>query len=163
MKNISKHVSYKEATRSLVAKRNGWDNKPTDEQLARVVVLAEKVFEPLREALGTPIYIHSMFRSPQVNKAIGGAKYSQHMCDNGAAMDIDSEIFGGTTNIEIGDYIRENLEFDQLIYESENEEGKDYGWIHCSYNEGNNRKQVLVMYLESGRIKYKNFVDHDFS
>lgn len=156
MEKLSKHVSYKEATRSMVAKRNGWKNDPSKEQLARIKTLCEKVFEPLREYVNKPIYIHSMFRSPEVNKAIGGATSSQHMANKGAAMDIDGQIFGGITNTEIGDYIRENLEFDQLIYEGWDEDFNDYAWIHCSYNEGANRNQVLVMYLdENGKTKYE--------
>jgi len=93
---------------------------------------------------------------------MGGAKNSQHMADNGAAMDLDGQIFGGATNLEIGDYIRENLDFDQLIYEGWDENYDDYSWIHCSYvSHEKNRNQVLVMYRDNDTTKYKPFKEHE--
>ena len=154
---ISEHVSYREATRSNTAKRRGIDNIPSVEQLDRIKVLCKKVFEPLRKHLGIPIFISSMFRSPGLNKAIGGAKNSQHLANNGAAMDLDAQIFGGTTNRKIGDYIRKNLEFDQLIYEDWDSEFADYAWIHVSYNDENNRNEVLVMKRINGRVGYERY------
>jgi hypothetical protein len=109
-----------------------------------------------------PIYISSCFRSKALNKALGGAKNSQHMANYGAAMDLDSQVFGGATNRELGDWIRENLDFDQLIYEGWDEDYDDYAWIHCSYvDEERNRNQVLVMYKEGDKTKYKIFKEHD--
>ena len=154
MENISSHVSYKEATRSIVAKRKALDNIPNAEQLTKMKLLAEKVFEPLREYFNVPIYIHSMFRSSEVNEAIGGAKSSQHM--KGEAMDIDGQIFGGITNKGIFDYIRFNLDYDQLIGESLTDDN-DYEWIHVSYKEEGNRKQILIMDDSTGAIVYKQF------
>jgi len=152
---ISEHISYREAVRSDTAKRMGMDNVPGAEQLKRITTLCKKVFEPLREYMGVPIYISSCFRSPALNKIIGGAKNSQHLANNGAAFDLDAQVFGGTTNREIGDYIRKNLEFDQLIYEDWDD--GDYAWIHCSYNEGNNRNEVLVMKRINGKVGYERY------
>lgn len=152
---ISKHVAYKEVVRSNTARRRGIKNIPTSRQLGRIIVLCKKVFEPLRKHVKKPIYISSMFRSAKLNRVLGGAKRSQHMANNGAAMDLDAHIFGKVTNRELGDYIKDNLEFDQLIYEDWDQDFDDYAWIHCSYNEGNNRNQVLHMYRVKGKVKYE--------
>jgi len=154
--NLSVHITYKEATRSMEAKRLGIDNTPNDEQWGRMKLLAEKVFEPLRTYFDYPIFIWSIFRSAIVNENTRGAsKKSQHMAENGAAMDIDADIFGGLTNKEIFDYVRKNLEFDQLIGEGMDIE--DFDWIHISYNEGKNRKEVLTMVIQNGLPAYKKF------
>lgn len=139
---ISKHISYNEATRSDTAKRLGIDNTPNADQLLRMQDLATRIFEPIREHFGKPIYIASFFRSSALNKAVGGATKSQHML--GEAMDIDASTFGEVTNKEIFDYIKDNLEFDQLIWEFGNEEEPD--WIHVSYTTSkDNRKQIIKL------------------
>ena len=136
MKRISKHISYKEATGSNYAKQYGIKNKPDDEQVENMQLLAEKVFEPLREWVGCPIRVNSMFRSLELNTALKGSKTSSHM--KGEAMDITS--MGGKSNLEMFNYIKDNLDFDQLIWEF----GKEPKWLHVSYNKDKNRKQVLV-------------------
>ena len=93
---ISKYVSLKEVTKSNTAIRKGIDNTPTQEQLNRISLLAHKVFDPLREWVGSPIIINSGFRSAKLNKAIGGSSSSQHCANNGAAFDIDDS-YGNTT------------------------------------------------------------------
>ena len=75
---ISKHISYKEGVYSNTAIRRGISNDPNDEQLANMELVAEEVFEPLRTYIGGPIKINSFFRSPELNKAIGGSGKSQH-------------------------------------------------------------------------------------
>ena len=136
MKRISKHISYKEAVGSNYAKQKGIKNKPNEEQVENMKLLAEKVFEPLREWVGCPIRVNSMFRSKELNSAIKGSLKSSHL--NGEAMDITS--MGGKSNLEMFHQIKDNLEFDQLIWEF----GKEPKWLHVSYNKDNNRKQVLV-------------------
>ena len=137
MKKISKHISYKEATHSDYAKQYKIANKPSSEDIENMELLAEKVFEPLREWVGEPIRVNSMFRSPELNSALKGAPRSSHM--KGQAFDITS--MGGKTNLEIFHYIIENLPFDQLIWEY----GAEPKWLHVSYvNEKENRGQVLV-------------------
>ena len=136
MKRISKHISYKEATGSNYAKQNGIKNKPDDEQVENMQLLAEKVFEPLREWVDAPIKVNSMFRSLELNTALKGSQTSSHM--KGEAMDITS--MGGKSNLEMFHWIKDNLDFDQLIWEF----GKEPKWLHVSYNKDNNRKQVLV-------------------
>ena len=136
MKRISKHISYKQAVGSNYAKQKGIKNKPNEEQVENMKLLAEEVFEPLREWVDAPIKVNSMFRSKELNSAIKGSLKSSHL--NGEAMDITS--MGGKSNLEMFHYIKDNLEFDQLIWEF----GKEPKWLHVSYNKDKNRKQVLV-------------------
>jgi len=136
MKRISKHISYKEAVGSNYAKQKGIKNKPNEEQVENMKLLAEEVFEPLREWVDAPIKVNSMFRSLELNTALKGSKTSSHM--KGEAMDITS--MGGKSNLEMFHYIKDNLCFDQLIWEF----GKEPKWLHVSYNKDNNRQQVLV-------------------
>ena len=135
MKRISKHISYKEAVGSNYAKQKGIKNKPNEEQVENMKLLAEEVFEPLREWVDAPIKVNSMFRSKELNSAIKGSLKSSHL--KGEAMDITS--MGGKSNLEMFHYIKDNLCFDQLIWEF----GKEPKWLHVSFSK-NNRKQVLV-------------------
>ena len=135
MKRISKHISYKEAVGSNYAKQKGIKNKPNEEQVENMKLLAEEVFEPLREWVDAPIKVNSMFRSLELNTALKGSKTSSHM--KGEAMDITS--MGGKSNLEMFHWIKDNLEFDQLIWEF----GAEPKWLHVSFSK-NNRKQVLV-------------------
>ena len=147
---ISKHVSYKEGVFSVTATRLGVDNTPNDEQLANMELVAEKVFEPLREWVGKPIKVNSFFRGLKLNTAIGGAKKSQHM--KGQAMDIDDN-YGHATNAEMYYWIKENLDFDQLIWEFGDDENPN--WLHVSYvSEEDNRNRCLKAYREQGKSKY---------
>ena len=113
---ISKHISFKEATISRTATRLDIDNEPNKEQLANMKLVAEKVFEPLRKWVGGPIKINSFFRSPKLNKAIGGSSKSQHC--KGYAIDLD-DTFKHKTNAEMFNWIKDNLNFDQMIWEFE--------------------------------------------
>ena len=136
MKRISKHISYKEAVGSNYAKQKGIKNKPNEEQVENMKLLAEEVFEPLREWVDAPIKVNSMFRSLELNTALKGSLKSSHL--NGEAMDITS--MGGKSNLEMFHWIKDNLCFDQLIWEF----GKEPKWLHVSFNKDNNRQQVLV-------------------
>jgi len=137
MKKISKHISYKEATHSNYAKQYNIANKPKVEHIENMELLAEKVFEPLREWVGNPIRVNSMFRSEKLNSALKGSSVSSHL--TGQAIDITS--MGGKTNLEMFHYIKDNLDFDQLIWEF----GSEPKWLHISYkNEKDNRKQILI-------------------
>ena len=147
---ISEHVSYKEGVFSVTATRLGVDNTPNDEQLANMELVAEKVFEPLREWVGKPIKVNSFFRGLKLNTAIGGARKSQHM--KGQAMDIDDN-YGHATNAEMYYWIKENLDFDQLIWEFGDDENPN--WLHVSYvSKEDNRNRCLKAYKEQGRSKY---------
>tara|TARA_R100000773_G_C4149664_1_gene72330 strand:+ start:127 stop:585 length:459 start_codon:yes stop_codon:yes gene_type:complete len=147
---ISKHVSYKEGVRSNTATRRGIDNTPTDDHLHFMEIIAHEIFEPLREWVGGPIKINSFYRSPDLNTAIGGSAMSQHC--KGQAMDID-DTFGYKTNAEMFKWIKENLNFDQMIWEFGNDNNPD--WVHISYvSEAKNRNRCLKAYKEKGKTKY---------
>ena len=136
MKKISENISYKEATHSATAKKLGLQNKPSKEHIKNMETLAEKVFQPLREWVGGPIKVNSFYRSNELNTAIKGSFKSSHL--TGQAIDITS--IGSKTNLEMFHYIKDNLDFDQLIWEF----GKEPKWLHVSFNKDKNRKQVLV-------------------
>ena len=148
---ISKYVSYKEVVYSQTALRKNIDNIPNAVQLERIILLCKKVFDPLREWVGGAVKINSVFRNPKLNAAIGGSSTSQHMANKGAAVDIDDN-YGHKTNLEMFHYIKENLEFDQLIYEFGDYDNPN--WIHVSYNEGANRNKVLIATKINKRTTY---------
>jgi hypothetical protein len=148
---ISEHISYKEATRSVTALRLGIDNTPNEYQLQNMEIIAKNVFEPLRKAVGGAIKINSFFRCEDLNKAIGGSSTSQHC--QGRAIDIDDN-YGYMSNNDMYKYIKQNLDFDQLIFEFPDENG-NASWIHVSYVDADsNRKRCLKAIKENGKTKY---------
>ncbi len=145
--NISKHITYEEATVSNKAKELKINNDPNSKQLTNMKLLAENIFGKVREHFDTPIYISSFFRSNKLNTQLKGSSTSQHCANVGAAMDIDADVYKGVTNSEIFNYILENLNFDQLIWEFGNDENPD--WVHISYvSDILNRKEVLKAYKD---------------
>ena len=147
---ISKHISYREGVYSITATRLGIDNTPNDEQLDSMELVAEEVFEPLRAYVGGPIKINSFFRSPELNKAIGGSGKSQHC--KGQAIDID-DTFGRMTNAEMYHWIKEHLDFDQMIWEFGDDDNP--AWVHVSYvSAEDNRNRCLKAYKENGKTAY---------
>tara|TARA_R110002167_G_scaffold32533_1_gene105426 strand:+ start:168 stop:638 length:471 start_codon:yes stop_codon:yes gene_type:complete len=152
MSKVSKHITYKEATRSVTALRLGIENVPNDYELQNMELIAEKVFEPLRKAVNGPIKINSFFRCEELNKAIGGSSKSQHC--QGRAIDID-DVYGYVSNSYMYYYIKDNLDFDQLIWEFGTDTEPD--WVHVSYvDSDSNRKRCLLAYKEEGKTKYKD-------
>lgn len=150
MERISKHISYNEGVFSNTAIRKGINNEPTGDQIESMKLLAERIFEPLRAAFGgKPIRISSFFRCTALNVAVGGSKSSQHC--KGEGIDIKSTT--ATTNKELFDYIKDNLEFDQLIWEYGDENNPD--WIHVSFTDRYpNRGVVLKAVKGEGYINY---------
>jgi zinc D-Ala-D-Ala carboxypeptidase len=147
---ISKHISYKEGVYSTTALRRNIENKPNEEQLANMKLIGEKIFEPLREYVGGPIKINSFFRGADLNKAIGGSTRSQHC--KGQAMDID-DTFGYKTNAQMYSFIKENLDFDQMIWEFGDDDNPN--WVHVSYvSPEKNRNICLKAYKQNGKTKY---------
>jgi len=151
---VSKNISYKEATHSTTAKRLGIDNTPDAEQFSNMIYVAENVFQPVREHFNTPIYISSFFRSEGLNTAIRGSVNSTHM--KGEAMDLDADVYGGVTNAEIFNYIKDNLEFDQLIWEFGTDD--EPSWVHVSLSKRTNRNQVLKAIKVNGKTQYELYV-----
>ena len=150
MERISKHISYKEAIKSNTALRLNIDNTPDEVTLTNMTGVAHNIFEPLRLWVGGPIKINSFYRSPKLNKAIGGSKRSQH-CE-GRAIDID-DTFGYKTNAEMFNYIRDNLNFDQMIWEFGDDNNP--AWVHVSFDSlDGNRGRLLKAIKENGKSKY---------
>ena len=148
---ISKHISDKESVYSRTALRLGIDNTPTVKHKDNMIKLAEEIFEPLRAYVGGPIKINSFYRSPELNKAIGGSSKSQHC--HGQAIDLD-DTFGRMTNAEMYEFIKEHLDFDQMIWEFGDDENPN--WVHVSYvSEEKNRNRCLQAYKENNKTKYK--------
>ena len=146
---VSAHFALAEFTRSESAKRHGVSNEPTPEHLQNLITLCEKVLEPIRMKFG-PINISSGYRSKALNHYIGGSLNSQH-CEAKAA-DIDMDGMGGATNTEIFNYIKDSLDFDQMIWEFGDNNKPD--WVHVSYNGAKNRKQVLRALKVNGKTAY---------
>ena len=146
---LSEHLDLSEVTRSNEAKRKGISNMPTPEHIENFKKLAENIFEPIRKHFGVPILISSGYRSKELNKAIGGATTSQHLL--GQAIDIDMDgSSSGVTNKMVFDFIKDNLNFDQLINEF------NYAWVHVSYNPtGKQRKQILDALKVGGKTAYQ--------
>ena len=150
MSNISKHITLKEATYSATGEAKKIDNSPTAEHLASMKLLAEKVFEPVREWYGKPIKINSFYRSKALNMAIPGSSLtSQH--SKGEAMDMDT----ASDNKKIFEYIKNNLDFDQMIWEFGTAENPD--WVHVSYKALGNRKQILRAKKVNGKSIYESY------
>lgn len=148
---LSKNLSLIEVTRSESAKRNDIDNTPTPEHLENLKKLALNIFQPVRDHFKTAINISSGYRSEKLNRLVPGTSItSQH--SQGEALDIDMD---GTkiTNKQVFDFIKDNLVFDQLIWEF----GTDTNpaWVHVSYeSNGRQRKQVLKAVKKNNIVKY---------
>jgi hypothetical protein len=149
---LSEHLDLSEVTRSESAKRKGISNMPTEAHIANFKLLAEKIFEPIRTHFRCPIIISSGYRSKELNAAIGGSLTSQHC--QGEAIDIDMDgTPNGVTNRMVFDFIKDNLEFDQLIYEFGDKQNPD--WVHVSYeSSGKQRKQILRAVRTNGKTSY---------
>ncbi len=148
---ISPNLNLAEITRSDTAKRHGIDNTPTAEHLENFKLLADKVFEPIREHFGVPIFISSGYRSKALNQFIKGSSSSQHC--KGQAIDIDMDGSNGeVTNRMVFDFIKNKLDFDQLIWEF----GTDFNpdWVHVSFVKNGNRRQKLKAIRTSGKTTY---------
>jgi len=151
---LSNHVSLAEFCHSDTAKRRGIDNTIKDPaHLASAKLLCEKVFEPIREHFGVPIHISSGYRSAALNRAVKGSASSQHC--KAEAMDIDADRYGKVTNKEIFDYIREHLEWDQMIWEFGNDLQPD--WVHVSFKATGNRRQILKAIKEGASTEYVKY------
>ena len=136
---LSGHFSLAELTKSQTATRKGIDNQPTLDHIENLTELCTHVLEPTRRNFGKPMVISSGYRSEELCEAIGSSKNSQHAKGEAA----DFEMFG-VDNKELAKYIKNNLVFDQLILEFYNPDDPSSGWVHCSYNKEENRKQSLL-------------------
>lgn len=136
---LSTHFTLAEAEFSDTARRLGLNNSLPEELIPASKQLAEKILEPVRAKFGRPFSPTSWYRGPELNKAVRGAATSQHC--KGEAVDIK---IPGISNMDIAVFIRDNLEFDQLILEFWDGKNPNTGWVHVSLKaSGANRKQVL--------------------
>ena len=148
---ISDNISFKEGTFSATATRLGINNVPDKEALMNMMIIAKKIFQPLRVYVGGPIKINSFYRSPKLNKAIGGSTKSQHC--HGCAIDID-DVHGFKTNMQMYHWIKDNLSFDQIIWEFGDDDNPD--WVHVSYvNDKDNRNRRLRAERINGKTTYR--------
>ena len=146
---LSNNFSLLELTKSQTAERKGIDNTPSAEHQESLKSLCTNVLQPIRDHFGRVVTVSSGYRSPELCIAIGSKTTSQHAKGEAA----DFEIFG-LSNKTLADYIDSELHYDQLILEYWNESDPNSGWVHCSFSQGNNRKQYLRAYKENGKTKY---------
>jgi hypothetical protein len=140
---LSQNFSFSEFTRSQYASRNGLVNEPPDDSIAAIRLLVERVLQPARTHFGVPMTISSGYRSPTLNRAIGGSRTSQHVwTDRHAAADFEIR---GIDNLRLARWIEAHCEFDQLISECYVPGDPDSGWIHASIRtDGKNRAESLT-------------------
>ena len=147
---LSNNFSLAELTKSQTAERKGIDNTPSTEHQANLKSLCTCILQPVRDHFSQVVTVSSGYRSQELCLAIGSKITSQHAKGQAA----DFEIFG-VSNKALADYIDTELHYDQLILEYWNESDPNSGWVHCSFSEGNNRKQYLRAYKEDGKTKYE--------
>jgi len=150
---LSKNLSLNEVTKSNTAERRGIDNSPTEAHIKNLKYIAEEVFQPLRDNFGVPIYISSGYRSPALNEAIGGSPRSFH--SHGMALDLDQDNRNkGVSNCDVFYYIKDNLQFTELIWEF----GDEYepNWVHVANAPGReDEKKIKIAEKINGKTKYK--------
>jgi hypothetical protein len=147
---LTENFSLSELTKSQTAERKGIDNTPSPEHQENLKLLCTAILQPVRDHFSKVVTISSGYRSPELCTAIGSKITSQHAKGQAA----DFEIFG-VSNKALADYIDSELHYDQLILEYWKESDPNSGWVHCSFSEGNNRKQYLRAYKENGSTKYE--------
>ena len=136
---LSKHFKLEEFEKSQTATRKGITNKAGSGEIKNLTDLCYEILEPVRAKFDKPITITSGYRSPELCEAIGSKPTSQHTTGNATDFEI-----AGVSNLEVALWIQNNCDFDQLILEFWKDDDPNAGWIHCSFNDGSNRKQVLT-------------------
>ena len=147
--NLTKNFTLAEMTKSETALRHGMDNTPGEAEIASLKLLCEKVLQPVRDHYGKGVKVNSGYRSPDVNSKVGGSRTSDHC--RGQASDIE---IPGVPNAELAEWIKDNLEFRQLILEFYTPGVPDSGWVHVSYVAEDNKKEVLTATKKDGKTVY---------
>jgi len=147
---LTENFSLAEMTKSETALRYDMDNTPGDAEITNLKLLAEKVLQPVRDHYKRGVKVNSGFRHPEVNAKVGGSKTSDHC--RGQAADIE---IPGVANADLAQWIADNLDFRQLILEFYTPGVPDSGWVHVSYVEGDNKKQIMTAMKENGKTVYK--------
>lgn len=149
--NLTANFSLHEMTKSETALRKNMPNEPTEADIANLKLLAEKVLQPLRDHYGVGIKVNSGYRSPDVNAAVGGSRTSDHC--KGQAADIE---IAGVPNATLAQYIKDSLQYTQLILEFYTPGVPDSGWVHVSYDSNNLKCQTLTAVKKDGKTVYLN-------
>ena len=147
---LTENFSLLELTKSQTAERKGIDNTPSPTHQDNLKSLCTRILQPIRDHFNRVVSVSSGYRSEALCIAIGSKTTSQHAKGEAA----DFEIYG-LSNGELAEWIRENLDYDQLILEFWTPESPNNGWIHCSYNSEGNRKEYLRAYKNEGKTKYE--------
>jgi hypothetical protein len=147
--NLSKNFTLNELTKSETAIRLDIDNTPNDEQIESLRLLCENILQPVRDHFGKPVKITSGFRCPAVNQATGGSATSDHC--KGQAVDFEID---GLPNPDVAQWIMDNLDYTQLILEFYTQGQPNSGWIHCSFDPSNLKKQELTAVKVAGKTQY---------
>lgn len=148
---LTKNLSLAEVTKSATAIRMSIANTPSATHLIALKEVSKNIFQPCREHFGKPLAVTSGYRSEALNEAINGSKTSQH--SKGEALDLDADVFGGFSNAELFNYIKDHLDFDQLIWEFGN--NNNPAWVHCSYKTRGNRNEVLIAIKTNNQTTYR--------
>ena len=154
---LTANITLDELTKSQVAERKGIKNNPNPQQIENLKNLAINILQPVRSHYNKPLIISSGFRCAQLCIEIGSSVNSQHVADNDAAA-ADFEI-PGVDNRELALYIKNELEFDQLILEFYRDNEPSSGWIHCSYSTNSNRNQSLRAQRVDGTVSYTPWLE----
>ena len=154
---LTANITLDELTKSQVAERKGINNNPNPAQIENLKALATNILQPVRSHYDKPLIISSGFRCAQLCLEIGSSVNSQHVADNNAAA-ADFEI-PGVDNRELALYIKNELDYDQLILEFYKDNEPTSGWIHCSYSTDHNRNQSLRAFREDGKVNYKPWIE----
>jgi hypothetical protein len=147
--NLSPNFTLAEMTKSETALRHDMDNTPGEKEIGNLKLLCEKVLQPIRDHYGKGVKVNSGFRHPEVNAKVGGSKTSDHCLGQAADIEIP-----GVANAELAEWIRDNLEFRQLILEFYTPGVPDSGWVHVSYVAEDNKKQVMTATKKDGKTVY---------
>ena len=147
--NLTKNFTLAEMTKSETALRHGMENEPGEKEIGNLKLLCEKVLQPVRDHFGKGVKVNSGFRHPDVNAKVGGSRTSDHT--RGQASDIE---IPGVPNAELAEWIKDNLEFRQLILEFYTPGVPDSGWVHVSYVAEDNKKEVLTATKKDGKTVY---------
>lgn len=149
MTQLTKNFSLHELTKSETAARHDMENNPGPTEIGNLTTLAGKVLQPIRDHYQKGVHINSGFRHPDVNAKVGGSRTSDHT--KGMAADLE---IPGVPNPEVAAFIRDNLEFTQLLLEFYVQGIPDSGWVHVSYDPNNLKKQVMTATKQGGKTVY---------
>lgn len=146
---LSENFTLQELIKSPQASRKGLRNDPSEEVIANLKCLVENILQPLRNAVNAPVVISSGYRSPEVNKLVGGAKASEHLFGYAADIEVPS-----LDNKQLFNYVKRNFKFTQLILEFYEEGIPDSGWVHISYNPNNLQNKCLRAIKQGNKTVY---------